>query len=127
MPGKRRPRPWCPLDREYLSQDTIRKLGERFGAAGPLVFLEIILEAGKTSTAGDVEMRFSSLGARTFVDARTVREIVCAAAEGGLIAELACDEERFSGRLTRFRRWEAKDPTSAQRSSDYRARQVVDT
>jgi hypothetical protein len=125
VPPKRRPRPWTTLDREYLAQDTIRELGERFGPAGPLTFLAIILEAGKVTGVGpgEVELRFAALARLSFATPETVRQIICAAAEVGLLAELDTDAERFRARLTRWERWESKDRTSAQRSADYRARQ----
>jgi hypothetical protein len=122
MPGKKRPRPWSSIDREYLAQDTVRELGERFGATGPLVFLAVVLEAGKVGT-GMVEMRFGALARLGFTDAETARNVVCAAVEVGLLSSLEDDGRRFSARLTRWEAWEAKDPTSAQRSADYRARQ----
>jgi hypothetical protein len=125
MPGKTRPRPWSSLDREYLSQDTIRELGDRFGPVGPLTFLAIILEAGKVTGArpGLVELRFSALALLSFTAPKTVREVVHAAAEVGLLADLDDDGERFRARLTRWERWESKDRTAAQRAAEYRARQ----
>lgn len=126
MAPKQYPRPWCRLDREYLTQDRIRELGERFGPAGPLVFLAIILEAGKTSRAGEIEMRFAALARTSFVDAENAQGIVVAAAEVGLLDGLQRDAERFGARLTRWDAWEAKDPTAAQRSADFRVRQRAD-
>jgi len=122
MPRKTYPRPWCRLDREYLAQDTVRELGERFGPTGPLVFLAIVLEAGKAPSAGAVAMRFSALAQLAFTTPESACAVVSAAAEVGLIGELESDEERFSGRLRRWSTWEAKDPTSAQRVADHRAR-----
>ena len=122
MAGKRYKRPWCRLDREYLAQDTIRELAERFGPVGPLVFLAVILEAGKSPSGGLVESRLSALGSLAFTTPERVRQVVCGAADLGLIADLDYDEERFRGRLTRWADWEAKDPTGADRSADYRAR-----
>jgi hypothetical protein len=125
MPAKRRPRPHTTLDREYLSQDTVRELGQRFGAAGPLVFLAIILEAGKTTGAapGSIELRFRALAQLAFTDAVTVQEVVTAASEVGLLADLRSDGERFRARLTRWDAWEARDPTAAKRSAEYRLRE----
>ena len=126
MAGKKYPRPWCRLDREYLTQDTIRELGQRFGAAGPLVFLAIILEAGKAPSGGIVEMRYSAVAMLSHVTAEEATKVVAAAAEFGLLADLESDRQRFAARLTRWEAWEAKDPTSAHRSADYRGRQSAD-
>lgn len=125
MAGKTRPRPWSSLDREYLSQDTIRELGSRFGPAGPLTFLAIILEAGKGTgiASGAVELRFRALSGLAFTDVETVREVVSAAHEVGLLADLEGDGVRFRARLTRWEAWEAKDRTATQRQADHRARQ----
>jgi hypothetical protein len=122
MPGKRRPRPWSPLDREYLAQDTIRELGQKFGPAGPLVFLALVLEAGKTPSGGRVEMRYRGLAQLAFVDADKAREVIAAACKAELLDEFEGDSDRFKAHLTRYDAWEARDPTSAQRSVDYRAR-----
>lgn len=126
MAAKRRPRPHTTLDREYLSQDTIRELGKRFGPDGPLVFLAIILEAGKTTGAapGTVELRFRALAQLACTDTETVRKVVAAAFEVGLLADLSDGGERFCARLTRWDAWEAKDSKSAGRSADYRDRQA---
>jgi hypothetical protein len=126
MAGKKRPRPWSPIDREYLTQDRVRELGERFGPSGPLVFLALVLEAGKSLTGtapGEVELRFRALARLAFVEPEIAREVVTAAEQVGLLADLDGDGERFSARLTRWEAWEAKDRSSAQRSADYRARQ----
>jgi hypothetical protein len=125
MAGKRRPRPFSTIDREYLHQDTVRELGERFGPAGPLIFMAIILEAGKAlsgTAPGEVELRFRALARLTFVDVDIAREVVTAAAEVGLLADMKSDGERFRARLTKWGLWETKDRTGAQRSADYRAR-----
>ena len=124
MPGKTYPRPWMRLDREYLNQDTILELGKRFGPVGPLVFLALMLEAGKSPAGGAVDLRLATLARLAFTDAETVGHVIAALGEPeiGLLADLGCEEGRFRGRLTRWERWEAKDPTSAQRSADYRAR-----
>lgn len=123
MPGKRYSRPWCRLDREYLAQDTVRTLGERFGPAGPLTFLAIVLEAGKMASGGIISMRFRALAPLSFVEVETAQKVVAAAAEVGLLADLEGDAERFRARLARWEAWEAKDPTGAQRSAEYRGRQ----
>jgi hypothetical protein len=124
MANKRRPRPHTTLDREYLAQDTIRELGQQFGADGPLVFLAIVLEAGKVTsgTPGTVALRFGALASLAFSDREKAREIVAAAHEVGLLADLEEDGERFRARLTKWDTWEAKDRTSAQRSAEYRQR-----
>jgi hypothetical protein len=114
------------MDREYLAQDRVRELGERFGAAGPLILMALILESGKALPADEVEMRFRSLARLTFVDVETACDVVAAAFESGLLADLQQDAERFRARLTRHKAWDAKDPTSAQRSADYRGRQERD-
>jgi hypothetical protein len=129
MAAKTRPRPWCPLDREFLTQDTVRELGERFGAAGPLVFLALVLEAGKRlagTAPGVVEMRFNALARLAFSEPQTVQEVVTAAAEVGLLADLEGDGERFKARLTRFEAWETKDPSGAERSARYRASKAAE-
>jgi hypothetical protein len=126
MPGKRYPRPWCRLDREYLAQDTVRELGQQFGAAGPLVFLAIVLEAGKTASGGWVEMRYQALAQLAFVDAEIARDVVTATGTLGLLDGLHGDAERFRGLLTRFDAWEAKDPTAAERQARARERESRD-
>jgi hypothetical protein len=127
VPGKRRKRGFSPLDRDYLAQDTIGELGERFGPAGPLVFLAIILEAGKAlsgTAPGEVAMRFGALGRLAFVKPDAARAVVVAAEEVGLLDGLESNQDRFKARLAKWEEWEAKDPTSAQRSAEYRARQA---
>jgi hypothetical protein len=125
MANKRRPRPHTTLDREYLAQDTIRELGHQFGADGPLVFLAIILEAGKVTsgTPGTIALRFGALASLAFTDVEKAREIVAAAHEVGLLSDLQDDGKRFRAHLTKWDTWESKDRTSAQRSADYRLRQ----
>ena len=126
MPGKRRKRPWSPIDREYLAQDTIRALGQRFGPAGPLVFLALVLEAGKTPSGGWVEMRYGALAQLAFVEAGQARDVVAAACDQGLMDGLVSDPQRFRGHLTRWEAWEAKDPTAAERQARARERDSRD-
>lgn len=129
MTAKRRPRPHTTLDREYLSQDTIRELGQEFGPAGPLVFLAIILEAGKQTSgaAGTVELRYRALANLASTDAGTVRAVIAAAIRVDLLADVLEGAERFSARLTRWDIWESKDQTGAKRSAEYRERQAAET
>ena len=92
------------------------------------MFLALVLDAGKAlavPTPGIVEMRFAALARLTYTEPATVREIVTAAHEIGLLADLEGDGERFTARLTRWESWEAKDRTGAQRQSDYRARREL--
>lgn len=126
MAGKRYPRPWCRLDREYLAQDTVRELGQQFGAAGPLVFLAIVLEAGKTASSGWVEMRYRALAQLAFVDAEIARDVVTTIGTLGLLDGLHGDAERFRGHLSRWEAWEAKDRTAADRQARARERDERD-
>ena len=125
VPAKARPRPYTTLDRDYLAQDTIRDLGHRFGAQGPLVFLALILHAGSAiSESRDLEVgaveeqllpsscAFGPLAREAFTSADAVREIIGMAVELGLIGEFEeLGGDRFTARLLKADRWE-KPPKS---------------
>ena len=125
-----RPRPYTTLDREYLAQDTIRDLGDEFGSDGPLVFLALILNAGKAisgqapaAALGVVEMRWRTLAREAFVEVDIARAVVAAALNLGLLDGFAeLDGARFSARLTKAERWEARPLTGAERTAAWRAR-----
>jgi len=129
MPPKVRPRPYTTLDRDYLSQDTVRELGERFGAEGPLVFLAIILGAGKVTTGGTqgvVALRWTALAREAFSTVKAVRRIVSAAIELGLLADLdEMDAGRFSVRLAKFDSWESRPRSGAERMAALRTRREM--
>lgn len=131
IPPKARPRPHTTLDRDYLAQDTIRDLGDRFGATGPLVFLALILNAGKGITEralddlGRVELRWSALARETFTDVATVRSIVTTAVELGLLDRFEGDGTRFSARLTKADKWESRPQTGAERTAKWREGQAT--
>jgi hypothetical protein len=122
---KARPRDFAPLDREFLEQDTVQELGERFAPAGPLVLLALILEAGKVTAAanpGHVDLRFAPIARKTYVTPGKVREIVETFGQLGLMEGYSTDGVRFQGRLTKFPRWESVAKTDAQRKAESRAR-----
>lgn len=131
MPPKARPRPYTTLDREYLTQDTIRDLGEQFGPGGPLLFLALILNAGKAISGQDakplgvVELRWRMLAREGFVDEATAQRIVGACVELGVLDSYAdLEGERFSIRLTKAERWESRPLTPAERTAAHRARRA---
>lgn len=127
---KTRPRPYVTLDRAFLAQDTIADLGERFGPAGPLVFLAIVLDGGYFTTAlprGVVELRYRALEREAFTPEEKVREIVAAIVEVGLLDEFEdMGGGRFRARLAKFDRWESQPMTGAERTAAYRARHAQD-
>jgi hypothetical protein len=125
MPAKKTARPWIRLDRDYLLQPSIRQLAERHGASGPLAFLAIVLEGNKATgnASGGVEMSFSTLAYLASVDLATAAQVVASAAELGLLDNLECDGERFSGRRTKAHMWDSKDPADAERKARLRAEQ----
>jgi hypothetical protein len=133
MPPKSRPRPYTTLDRDYLAQDTIRDLGEQFGASGPLVFLALILNAGKAISErapdeiGAVELRWATLAREAFTEVETVREVVGAAVGLGLLAGIReMDGGRFATRLVKAERWESRPRTGAERTADWRERKAAE-
>ena len=133
MPPKTRPRPYTTLDRDYLAQDTIRELGGEHGPAGPLVFLALILNAGKAISSqapeevGRLEMRWKTLAGEAWVSVDEAREIVRAAVDLDLVAEyVELDGGRFSARLTKAARWESRPLTGAERTAAWRERKAED-
>jgi hypothetical protein len=131
---KDRPRGFLPLDLQYLSQDTIVELGEEFGAAGPLAFLVILLEAkaaaaGGLSPAkqGSLTMRYRALARQAYLtDAETARRIVAKAADLGLLLIEGGDPQHFTARLVKWHRWEPKDVGAAARKQAQRSRDRED-
>jgi hypothetical protein len=131
LPPKARPRPYTTLDRDYLAQDTIRELGGEHGPAGPLVFLALILNAGKAISSqapdaiGRVEMRWRTLAGEAWVGVEEAREIVRMAVDLDLVAEFVeLDGGRFSARLTKAARWESRPLTGAERTAQWRERKA---
>lgn len=134
MPGKAmpRPRPWLPLDLDYLDQDTIRELLSEFGAAGPLIFIAILLEAGKQARAGlpvsqqgTMTARAAALAMKVGSDAETVCRIVHRCVAIGLL-ELLDGSDLDAGRLVvrSLKRgpWEPKDASATRRDARRRQR-----
>lgn len=122
-----RPRPHVPLDVAFLGQDTIRELGDRHGAAGPLVVIALVTEAhaaipGKTKDFDVVEGRFTALARSAFIDSGTAQEILRSAVEVGLVEVVESDLIRFKVRLLKWSKWTAKDPTAASRKAKQRGR-----
>ena len=121
-----RPRPWLPLDVAFLDQDTIRTLGERFGAAGPLAIISLIAEASAaipTKTKGNfelVESRYAALARRVYIDTEKAKAIMQVAAELGLVDVIEADARRYKVRLLKWDKWHPKDPTAATRKAKQR-------
>jgi hypothetical protein len=113
-----RPRPWLPLDVAFLDQDTIRTLGERFGAAGPLAIIALIAEASAaipTKTKGNfdlVESRYAALARRVYIDTDEAKAIVQMAAELDLVDVIESDARRYKLRLLKWDKWHPKRPDS---------------
>ena len=121
-----RPRPWAPLDNEFLTQDTIVTLGDTFGPAGPLVFLELIWQAHreiptKSQDFARIEGRYAALARRSFTDVDTAQKVVSAAVDLGLLERVAGDNVRYVVRLAKWVRWESKDPKAAIKKARTRA------
>jgi hypothetical protein len=122
-----RPRPWYPLDVAFFDQDTIRDLGGRFGAAGPLVIVALVAEASaaipsKTKDWDVVDGRWSALARRVYAEGDTTKAIVKLAVELGLLEAMESSAERFRVRLLKWHKWHAKDPTAATRKAKQRAK-----
>lgn len=107
MPPKKRPRQYTTLDRDYLGQDTIEALGGAHGPAGPLVFLAVILNAGKASSA-TVELRWATLAKESFVSVETAQAVVGECVRLDLLADYEDRPRgRFAATLTKASRWES--------------------
>jgi hypothetical protein len=130
---KERPRDWITLDLEYLAQDTIRDLGQKFGPAGPLVFLAILLAAKRAAKGGlaakrqgTVSLRYRAVAQSAYVeDVEDVWRIVDTSVRLGLLVRLdepTEDEDRFTVRLAKWQMWEVVDSGGAQRQRKSRAR-----
>jgi hypothetical protein len=128
-----RPRNFAPLDLDFLAQDTIAELLDRFGCAGPLTFLELILQAHKQAHAGprarqgEITLRYCALARTLRLDAERVRAVLEACESLGLLAITREDDEpdRVTARLLKWDRWEAKDVAAATRQAAHR-RTAVD-
>lgn len=125
----KRPRAHIPLDVAFLDQDSIRDLGEQFGAAGPLTIIALVTEAGAAIPGKGgkdfdiVEGRYSGLARSAYVDERRSRAIVALAAEVGLVEILdQPDAQRFKLRLLKWSKWHPKDPGAAVRKANSRAK-----
>jgi hypothetical protein len=134
---KERPRDWITLDLEYLAQDTIRDLGREFGAAGPLVFLAILLAAKRAAKGGlaakrqgTVSLRYRAVAQSAYVeDVEDVWRIVDASVRLGLLVRLdepTEEEDRFTVRLAKWERWEVVDSSGSERQRRSKARKQAE-
>jgi hypothetical protein len=122
------PRPWVKLDLSFLDQDRVRDLGRRFGAAGPLVLIAVIMSAKQSAMAGlpserqgTVSLRYGALRERAFVDSEDqAREIVQRLADCGLLTITDDDNQRFTAHLARWDAWEPQAVNGAARQRKYR-------
>jgi hypothetical protein len=118
------------LDVDYLTQDTIAELRHGFGAAGPLAFVALILEARKQGSAGGeqgvVAMRYTALAGLVGCTADEAKGIVQLAAEIELVALQGADERRFTARMLKRDAWEPKDVRGAARKARQRTRDPED-
>jgi hypothetical protein len=122
------PRPWIPLDVEFLSQDTVIELRDRFGAAGPLLLIALITQAGGMlagkdgrATMGFVEGRYAALAKRCGVDQEAAKAIVAGLVDVRLVGLLdGSDDQHYRLRLLKWLKWHTKDPTANARQAKHR-------
>lgn len=125
MAGKSRPAEWVPHDVFFLGRASIQELGDRFGPAGPLVFLHIIHEAKRAALGGApvgkqgiVNRTYRSVARSAFLrdDTATVRAIVAACVEEELLELLSeSTDKRMVVRLVKWNEWEPQDSSGARR------------
>lgn len=102
--------PWYAKDCHYLDDPKIMRLGDRFGAAGPLVVDRLMARAKLLGQGGRIECVYRSLASECFVGgAEEVREIVAAAADLLILTELEEDGFSFVASFPRgtWDRWQA--------------------
>lgn len=126
MGGVSRQRPYIQLDTDYLTQDTVQDLGERYGARGPLALVALICETRKQGSAGGeagyVAMRYRALARLCWSTPEEVAAIIVTAGQLGLVRVCESGADGFKVEMVKRHKWEAKDPTAAARKAASRAR-----
>jgi len=104
----------------------IRDLGERHGAAGPLLIVALITQAGgaiptaKPGSFDVVEGRYAALARRVHINTDEARAILATAADVELVELIETEDRRFKVRLLKWSKWHPKDPTAAARQATRR-------
>lgn len=124
-----RPRPFVTLDVAYLAQDSIQDLRDEHGPGGPLLMLQLILQANdeipaKTKDFDVTGGRYRALARTVGVQAGEARSIMETVERLGLVERLPVDDpERYRVRLLKWAVWHPeKDPNAAKRQRRHRAK-----
>lgn len=80
--------PWYAKDCHYLDDPKIIRLGDRFGAAGPLILDALAASSAAAGPYSGARIEYETLGRRCYADAETAAGVVAYAIELGLLVPL---------------------------------------
>jgi hypothetical protein len=84
---------------------------------------EMMALAKLSGNCGSLTVSYGSLARRAFITPAKAKRIVLDAQTAGIIEVTSQDSKGFSAVLSKWSRWQSKDPTGAERKSRLRERQ----
>jgi len=99
---------WLSLSTHFLRDEKIETLGERHGPGGPLVVMQLLINAKEnTDEAGTAWGSFSLLAKRTKVKTDEAFKIVSSAVEVGLVEARCLTSDQYILEFPKWQKWQS--------------------
>lgn len=108
---------WCKLDVRFAKDDKVEAIGERFGPAGPLAMVVLLLNAKAQNKGGKVDGTYRDLAHDVYIDREQSAELLEALVEIGF-AEGELNGRNFKLFLPAFKRWNDRQRKQEQRERE---------
>lgn len=116
-------RVWFARDCWLTADPRVQTLGDEYGAQAVLILEELLALAKLTEENGRVSTTYAVVARRAFSKAATVKKIIIAADELGLVdREGEIGPKAVVVSFPRWARWQIADPRAAARQAAKRAR-----